>query len=513
MKLLARRIAQGTIVLVLLALGVGGYLFHARKEWALADYQKQLRAKGERLSLAELTPQQVRPEQNSVRTFRDAYSNFWLKRPHREDVLETNPPVAMRMVAGGKALVGAMQSDLREDGTNTWREAEEALGEKEDSLELLEQLIEQPTLDFRLDYGQGFNLLLPHLSQLKQCCNYLKYAAVCDLHRGDAVAATKRIRTMLAIVAGTADERLVISQLVRFANMHIALTANWELLQSPAVTEEQLAVLQKDWGELEFLRAGENALLVERAMTEQTAEKIKSSSAQFRSVVAGMGIAGSSSSGNWLDKVGQFGADKTKETLWRYAWAAPDQLRGLQGTEAILEGVRMVQQGEAFKPALDYQVARLKELGIEAKSKVDENFLLINGQDPRYLFTQSVLAVQRFSVRLMYEEAGRNLVITAIALKRYQLRHGSYPSELGNLVPDFLAAVPRDPVDGRPLRFKLRDSAGFLLYSIGEDGIDNGGDPTPPSTTKEFPWLRGRDQVWPTPASAEEISSFRKRKR
>lgn len=42
-------------------------------------------------------------------------------------------------------------------------------------------------------------------------------------------------------------------------------------------------------------------------------------------------------------------------------------------------------------------------------------------------------------------------------------------------MPNFIAAVPLDPFDGKPLRYILRDSGGYMLYTIGEDGIDNGG--------------------------------------
>ena len=100
------------------------------------------------------------------------------------------------------------------------------------------------------------------------------------------------------------------------------------------------------------------------------------------------------------------------------------------------------------------------------------------------------------------------MVITAIALKRYQLRHGALPSDLNALVPEFLSAVPRDPVDGKPLRYRLNPDGTFLLYSVGSDGMDNGGDPTPSGSSKTFYWQRGRDWVWPQPATAQEVQDY-----
>ena len=109
----------------------------------------------------------------------------------------------------------------------------------------------------------------------------------------------------------------------------------------------------------------------------------------------------------------------------------------------------------------------------------------------------------------MYETA-RRICVTAIALKRYRLEHGSYPASLNDLVPKFLAAAPIDFMDGKPLRYKLRPDGDFLLYSVGEDGVDDGGDPRPqPPYGPPASWLVGRDIVWPrvaTPAALEEYN-------
>jgi hypothetical protein len=63
---------------------------------------------------------------------------------------------------------------------------------------------------------------------------------------------------------------------------------------------------------------------------------------------------------------------------------------------------------------------------------------------------------------------------TALALERYGLAHASLPETLSQLVPDYLAVVPEDPFDGAPLRYKRTDQ-GFVVYSVGEDGKDDGG--------------------------------------
>jgi hypothetical protein len=89
---------------------------------------------------------------------------------------------------------------------------------------------------------------------------------------------------------------------------------------------------------------------------------------------------------------------------------------------------------------------------------------------------------------------------TAIALKRYELRHGAPPPALASLVPEFLPRIPLDYMDDQPLRYRVNGSGAVTLYSVAEDGVDNGGDAasfgsTPPNQNAD-PWT-SRDWVWP----------------
>jgi hypothetical protein len=66
---------------------------------------------------------------------------------------------------------------------------------------------------------------------------------------------------------------------------------------------------------------------------------------------------------------------------------------------------------------------------------------------------------------------------TASAIERWRLAHGGIlPASLNELVPGYLVAVPEDPMDGKPLRYRPRSPApGYVVYGIGEDGVDDGG--------------------------------------
>jgi len=112
----------------------------------------------------------------------------------------------------------------------------------------------------------------------------------------------------------------------------------------------------------------------------------------------------------------------------------------------------------------------------------------------------------KFVTRIARIEMERALLVTAVALKRYQARYRVYPQELAALRPEFVETLPQDPIDGQPLRYRLRPDGTFLLYSVGDDGQDNGGDATPQGP---FPkqWLRARDAVWPVPATQAEAQA------
>jgi len=71
-------------------------------------------------------------------------------------------------------------------------------------------------------------------------------------------------------------------------------------------------------------------------------------------------------------------------------------------------------------------------------------------------------------------EASARMSNLAIAITLFKQRNGTYPTTLSDLVPDFIASVPIDPFDGRPMRYLLVDD-GAVIYSVGSDFQDNGG--------------------------------------
>jgi len=88
----------------------------------------------------------------------------------------------------------------------------------------------------------------------------------------------------------------------------------------------------------------------------------------------------------------------------------------------------------------------------------------------------------RFVTQQYRGKAERRLAATALALRLYAADHGgSYPKTLDELVPNYLPAVPTDPfaTGSRPLKYSAADPAAPSVYSVGEDGADDGGSTAP----------------------------------
>jgi hypothetical protein len=111
----------------------------------------------------------------------------------------------------------------------------------------------------------------------------------------------------------------------------------------------------------------------------------------------------------------------------------------------------------------------------------------------------AVPVIFRAAQTTVRNETHRRLTVTAIALERHRLHHGKFPGELGALVPEFLSAALIDPMNAKPFGYRTNSDGSFTLYSVGEDGRDDNGDPNPPTTTNRFGLWEGKDAVWPMP--------------
>ena len=115
---------------------------------------------------------------------------------------------------------------------------------------------------------------------------------------------------------------------------------------------------------------------------------------------------------------------------------------------------------------------------------------------------------------LAYNQTLVNEAQVVCALERYHLAHGEYPETLDALVPQFIEKLPHDLIGGppsqgsgaasQPLHYRRMDppsqsfgaaSGKFLLYSIGWNETDDGGQDSPQTKNGGMDYAKG-DWVW-----------------
>lgn len=100
--------------------------------------------------------------------------------------------------------------------------------------------------------------------------------------------------------------------------------------------------------------------------------------------------------------------------------------------------------------------------------------------DSKYSVAKLLLpAIDRFlqADEVYQQELGATRLV--LAIRRFEIAHGELPESLEALVPEFLEAVPTDPISGAGFVYRAEPDAHtgapFTLYSLGLDGVDGGG--------------------------------------
>ncbi|MDB6034701.1 MAG: hypothetical protein JWM16_5039, partial [Verrucomicrobiales bacterium] len=356
-----------------------------------------------------------------------------------------------------------------------------------------------------------------HLAKTKQAAQLFGLATALALHNKALDSAHTNLMTLLALNQAFQQDRLLITEMVQIAIEHIGAGATWEALQTPGWSDAQLKQIEDKWLSLKFIEPMEDSLAMERAIRAGSLDELRHSSKKFSdmmnswAMLAGSAPTGSSTS-NMMDLLeGVPGAIKARSThaLWHYFWSYEDQLRCLQIAQAHLETLR---QGNLSWKSADLLVEnKLKATGIKAAANTAEDYEFL---DPKILgartfFSDQTLNNKNGIRRALTGETLKEIVSTAIALKRYQIRNGKNPASLSQLVPDYLPTMPTDRMDGQTLRYRLEPDGAFTLYSVGTDLVDQGGvAPANPDTQPLRSWTMQPDWVWPTLASPKEIEEF-----
>ena len=112
---------------------------------------------------------------------------------------------------------------------------------------------------------------------------------------------------------------------------------------------------------------------------------------------------------------------------------------------------------------------------IEATARNDKEV----ANSPRMMFLVRTMMPSLSGTAVWHARSTAQLECTRVALaaERLRLKTGRLPGSIDELIPEYLDAVPPDPFDGKPMRLATTDE-GIVIYSIGEDTVDDGGSVT-----------------------------------
>jgi hypothetical protein len=497
------------------------FIHHWRLRAAVAAAVADFKARGEPMELAQVLPPPVPPDQNAASSITNALSNIYV-----ESVLTNfmilNPPASMDRAIPGKTMIGWRQPVIHDpegdwpNTTNTWDELGRQLNARQGDLSDFRKLVGKTTVDFGYDYSYPKKFapeLALRLPEMKVAAVLLAASEYYNLHRDNSHEACTDVRACLALLRTQTDDRFEITHLARFALAQgICARGTWDILQTTNASEDDLARLQDDWAALKLVGPLKESFLFERVSSLQEQEKLRHSSTNFQMEVSWTEGAvlmreysDSAPSGMFaaFNKVSAGVSLKIHELHWRWFRSYQDEILGLQLWQTLIEGTQMMTTNHSFPTLQAYATNRFNLLGFDSIKDI-----------PYYFISQNADAQLNSIRKAAQAETVRNIVMTAIALKRYEMRHQQLPETLEKLVPEFLTTVPVDWMDGQPLRYRRNADGTFLLYSVGENGKDDGGNPelqTDAGTRfSRYDWQHraALDWVWPQLAAPEEVQDY-----
>jgi hypothetical protein len=239
------------------------------------------------------------------------------------------------------------------------------------------------------------------------------------------------------------DEPFAISQLIRVACISVGLGAMERTLALGEASDAELRQVQ------ELLRL-EDAhptwrviMRGERAVAFATIEGMLTGKIPVREAL-------------------DLGLSSHNDLTWR------EKIFGLTRSEMVRQQASLLDLFGEMSETSDLpeteQVTRLKEIEARIKTRY-QGERLVRLLMPSMLQMEDAMRRLKASVRCMEALVGA---------ERYRMQTGKWPESLEAIPRTLLAQVPTDPYDGKPLRLR-RTADGIVVYSVGKDGVDQGG--------------------------------------
>lgn len=418
-----RKVGCIVIVLAVILLPVGAYVgFRLYCAGRVRAELAAIRKAGYPVTLEELNGSYPEPEGwNAADVYLQAFQEY--TEPSEE--LSQGLPIVgdAELPARGEPLPQGMREAIVQH-----------LEANKGALELLHEAAAMEDCRYPLDFTEGIDLLMPHFRELRRGARLLALEALHEAHEGRAEKAVESVAAGLALGRSLSREPALVSQLTR-------VPCNSTAVHS---LERALSIMPLSVAQLDDL----SSALTQSEVPDGMLRGLAAEAAFGRSVFEMLG-SGDGSAVKIPDAVG---------VMLRVAGLLDlDQAAYLKITRQAIE---------ACEKPLPERVEAVRALDM---GKTVEDL-------PRYcLVTRTLLSAYDLVAEVDAEDVGRlGAARAALAVERYRLAKGRLPERLDELVPQYLERVPADPFDGEPLRYSRREK-GYVVYSIGPDGKDDGG--------------------------------------
>lgn len=469
---------------------------------ALENWKKAMRAKREKFELTELNLARAPKEGNGAPALLEAVAE--LRGMTNSCPLLDRSISGLKLTAPGKALVAMKLPDLGPVVTEHWHRKTPTSWEDLDRemkvaaplLDKIREAIRQPVLAVDVDYQKGFEYNTAPLQPSRAAGRWLGASVIHSIHQNRVDAAIQDIESIISLTRLAGREPGIMCQMLRDGLDHLAVYATWQVLQSPNLQDGQLVSLQKLWQRDPMMSDAVRAYEMERVLFIQELQRFRSPGTR-KATSTGQHMGNAKENALWIGL-----GTGIYTTFWTYA----DEWKGLRMYQELIEALRKAQLSSSWLEVREVSKRQSENIRSSVKKSHDGGFASLGRRMDRLqvlysFFTNAYLPNNKRVIRwFSRHDATVTLTRTAVALKRYQLRQGRYPERLDQLVPDFLSAVPIDPMVGQPLRYRLNANGTFTLYSVGDNGTDEAGDPNLQAHERELSIWNGLDIVWPVPA-------------
>lgn len=313
------------------------------------------------------------------------------------------------------------------------------VGKNSKALELLHRVagIRESRYPVRFSEGLG-KVFLTHLSDVHNGCLLLCLEAIVSAEANNAEGATRALEACFGVARSLRTEPAYGSQVSRFGVQNRAVAALARVLCATQLSDTQLERLGAVVNEADNLDGPVRGLVGLRSVCLEMFERPESID---------------------TDAFGKLPAPALLEAYGALGLAAREGILFLEMMDAYIEAARLplCKRLEAFEAVGERSRARQKGC----------------------VFMVRIWGGQTLRPPEVAGSTHLRMALTALAVERFRLATGHWPESLRELVPDHLECVPEDPFDGKPLRYE-RLRRGFLVYSVGEDGRDDGGWEEPP---------------------------------